>query len=94
MIDPRTLVPLDLDTVMASVRKTRKGVVFNEAPCRGSFAADLAAQINEAAFDWLDAPALAVGMPQVPIPFSPVLEKELIPKAARLVSVVRELLGH
>jgi 2-oxoisovalerate dehydrogenase E1 component len=94
VIDPRTIVPLDLDTILDSVRKTRKAVVFNEAPRQGSFAADLAAQIGQVAFDWLDAPVLAIGMPHVPIPFSPALETPLIPDAARLVSEVRGLLGE
>lgn len=93
VIDPRTVVPLDLETILASVQKTRKAIVFNEAPRRGSVAADLAAQVGEAAFDWLDAPVLAVGMPHVPIPFSPILEEQLIPNAETLVSEVRQLLG-
>ena len=93
VIDPRTIVPLDLDTIISSVHKTHKAVVFNEAPCQGSFAADLSSQINKTTFDWLDAPVVAIGMQHTPIPFSPSLEKELIPNASRLISTVRDLLG-
>ena len=93
IIDPRTLVPLDLDSLVCSVKKTRKAIIFNEAPSRGSFASDVAAQISEAAFDFLDAPVIVVGMPQAPIPFSPALERELLPSAATLKRAVREMVG-
>ncbi len=92
VIDPRTIVPLDLETIVSSVRKTRAAVVLNEAPRQGSFAACLAGQIGEAAFDWLDAPVVALGMRHTPIPFSPALEKELIPNAELLKDTVREQL--
>ena len=65
---------------------------MNEAPRQGSFAACLAAQIGETAFDWLDAPVVALGMQHTPIPFSPALEKELIPNAELLKETVREQL--
>jgi pyruvate/2-oxoglutarate/acetoin dehydrogenase E1 component/TPP-dependent pyruvate/acetoin dehydrogenase alpha subunit len=94
VIDPRTLVPLDLESIISSVKKTRKAIIFNEAPCRGSFGADVAAQVAEFAFDWLDAPVMTVGLPHTPIPFSPVLERNLIPNAARLLSAVSEMLGE
>jgi 2-oxoisovalerate dehydrogenase E1 component len=92
VIDPRTIVPLDLETIVSSVRKTRTAVVLNEAPRQGSFAACLASEIGEAAFDWLDAPVVALGMQHTPIPFSPALEKELIPNADLLKAAVREQL--
>ena len=93
VIDPRTIVPLDLDTIVSSVHKTRRAVVFNEAPRQGSFAADLAHRISTEAFHRLEAPAVALGMQHSPIPFSPSLEEKLIPNARRLTSTVRELLG-
>ena len=92
VIDPRTIVPLDMETIVSSVRKTRTAVVLNEAPRQGSFAACLASEIGEAAFDWLDAPVVALGMQHTPIPFSPALEKELIPNAELLKAAVREQL--
>ena len=67
-------------------------MVLNEAPRQGSFASCLASQIGEAAFDWLDAPVVALGMQHTPIPFSPALEKELIPDAELLKAAVREQL--
>jgi 2-oxoisovalerate dehydrogenase E1 component len=94
IIDPRTLVPLDLETLVSSVMKTRKAVIFNEATSRGSFASDVAAQIGEAAFDVLDAPVMVVGMPPTPIPFSPALEREIVPSATTLIRAIKSMLGN
>ena len=74
MIDPRTLVPLDLETIVDSVRRTNRLVVAHEAVEHGGFGAEIAAQVQAAAFDHLDAPIERVGAPFTPVPFSPPLE--------------------
>lgn len=93
VIDPRTLVPLDLDTIAASVRKTGRIVVVHEAVASAGFGAELAARIQEAAFDYLDAPVLRVGAPFAPVPASPVLEKAFVPGKERLRSAIERALG-
>ena len=71
MIDPRTLVPLDLDAIVESVRRTNRLVVAHEAVEHGGFGAEIAAAVQAAAFDFLDAPIERVGAPFAPVPFSP-----------------------
>ena len=73
MIDPRTLVPLDLDTIVESVGRTHRLVIAHEAVEHGGFGAEIAAQVQAAAFDDLDAPIERVGAPFTPVPFSPPL---------------------
>lgn len=92
VVDPRTLQPFDVDTVVASVRKTNRVVVVHEAVRFGGIGAEIAAQIQEHAFDHLDAPVLRIGAPFSPVPFSPVLEAAYVPDAARIASGVRESL--
>jgi acetoin:2,6-dichlorophenolindophenol oxidoreductase subunit beta len=74
VIDPRTLVPLDIDPIAASVRRTGRAVVAHEAVRTGGFGAELAAQLQAAAFDYLEAPIQRVGAPFIPVPLSPGLE--------------------
>ncbi len=93
VIDPRTLQPFDTETVVASVRKTHRALIAHEAVRFGGIGAEFAAQIQEEAFDHLDAPVGRVGAPFSPVPFSPVLEKEYMPNADRIVSEVRRILG-
>jgi pyruvate dehydrogenase E1 component beta subunit len=81
VIDPRTLVPLDLDTLAASVRRTGRAVVAHEAVSTGGFGAELTAQLQEAAFDCLEAPIQRVGAPFSPVPVSPPLEDAYQPDA-------------
>jgi acetoin:2,6-dichlorophenolindophenol oxidoreductase subunit beta len=81
VIDPRTLVPLDLDTLAQSVRRTGRAVVAHEAVTAGGFGAELAAQIQAAAFDYLEAPIQRVGAPYTPVPVSPPLEDAYRPGA-------------
>ena len=71
MIDPRTLVPFDLETVLESVRRTNRLVVAHEAVEHGGFGAEIAAEVQAAAFDYLDAPIERVGAPFEPVPLSP-----------------------
>jgi pyruvate dehydrogenase E1 component beta subunit len=94
VIDPRTLVPLDLDAVVESVRRTNRLVVAHEAVKQGGFGAEIAAVVQAAAFDYLDAPIERVGAPFAPVPFSPPLEDDYVPgrddiRAAALASVGR-----
>ncbi len=93
VIDPRTLVPLDLETIVDSVRRTHRLVVAHEAVAHGGFGAEIAAQVQHAAFDELDAPVERVGAPFAPIPFSPPLEDAYLPDRADVVAAVRATLG-
>ena len=85
VIDPRTLVPLDLDAIVESVERTGRLVVAHEAVEHGGFGAEIAAQVQHAAFDFLDAPIERVGAPFAPIPFSPPLEDAYLPGADEIV---------
>jgi pyruvate dehydrogenase E1 component beta subunit len=91
VIDPRTLVPLDLETIVASVERTGRLVVAHEAVEHGGFGAEVAARVQEAAFDHLDAPIARVGAPFAPIPFSGPLEDAYLPGADEIVAAVRRL---
>lgn len=92
IIDPRTLQPLDTDTIVESARKTNRVVVVHEAVRFGGLGAEIAAQIQELAFDYLDAPVARIGAPFSPVPFSPALEKHYIPEADSIADGVREVL--
>ena len=94
VIDPRTLVPLDLETIVESVRRTNRLVVAHEAVLHGGFGAEVAAAVQHAAFDDLDAPVERVGAPFQPIPLSPPLEDAYLPGAAEIRSAVLATLGR
>ena len=94
VVDPRTLVPLDLETILVSVRRTHVAVVVHEAPRRGGYGAEIAAEIQEQAFDWLDAPVARICGEDVPIPFSKALESLAIPDPDRIAAGVRHVLGR
>ena len=85
VIDVRTVQPLDSRTILDSVRRTNRAVVVHEAVTFGGIGAEIAAQIQEEAFDYLDAPVLRLGAPFSPVPFSPVLERAYIPDSNRIV---------
>jgi len=89
VIDPRTLVPLDLDTLAQSLRRTGRAVIAHEAVTAGGFGAELAAQLQAAAFDYLEAPIQRVGAPYTPIPVSPSLEDAYRPGAKEIEAAVR-----
>lgn len=93
VIDLRTLVPLDKATLLASVAKTNRVIVTDEEVKRGGASAEIASLIAEECFDVLDAPVKRVASANVPMPFSPELEKLVVPKTEHLVAAVRELLG-
>jgi acetoin:2,6-dichlorophenolindophenol oxidoreductase subunit beta len=94
IVDPRTLIPLDEDTILASVEKTNRAVVVDEGHLRGGAATDLAAMIAEKGFDFLDGPVKRVTSLDVPIPFSPPLEKAAIADEARIEAAIRELMSR
>lgn len=94
VIDPRTLIPLDEDAILSSVEKTNRAVVFDEGHLRGGAATDIAALIGEKGFDFLDGPVKRVTTLDVPIPFSPPLEKAALANEARLETAIRELVGR
>jgi acetoin:2,6-dichlorophenolindophenol oxidoreductase subunit beta len=94
LIDLRTLSPLDIDTVVRSVRKTNRVVVAHEAVRFGGFGAEVAAQIQEYAFDYLDAPVGRVAAPYSPVPFTPALEARYVPDPARIAAGIREALAR
>jgi pyruvate dehydrogenase E1 component beta subunit len=93
LIDPRTLVPLDLDAILESVSRTHRLVVAHEAVEHGGFGAEVAAQVQAAAFDELDAPVARVGAPFAPVPFSPPLEDAYLPGRDDVVAAVRATIG-
>jgi acetoin:2,6-dichlorophenolindophenol oxidoreductase subunit beta len=86
VVDPRTLVPLDLELIVASVERTGRLVVAHEAVEHGGFGAEIAAQVQSAAFDFLDAPVTRVGAPFAPIPFSAPLEDAYLPGTDEIVA--------
>ena len=94
VIDPRTLQPFDIDTVVESVRRTNRVVIVHEAVRFGGLGAEIAAQIQEIAFDYLDAPIGRVAAPFSPVPYSPVLEQLYIPDSLRIADGIRETVAR
>jgi pyruvate dehydrogenase E1 component beta subunit len=92
VVDPRSLVPLDRDTLAQSVHRTNRVVIAEEGPMRGSVGAWLAWVIMEDAFDDLDAPIARVAGPNTPIPFSPPLEAFATPGVEAVIAAVRQVL--
>ena len=91
VIDPRTLVPLDKKTLIDSVKKTGRLVLVTEETKTGATTAEIAAIVQEEAFDWLDAPIKRVNAPDTPVPFSPPLEQAFIPSKDSIISAAREI---
>jgi len=92
VIDPRTLVPLDEEAILESVRKTHRLVIVHEAVRRGGFGAEVAAIVTERALDELDAPIVRLGARNVPMPYNDRLEQATIPSREDIVAAVRSLL--
>ena len=92
VIDVRTVQPLDSQAILDSVRRTNRALVVHEAVTFGGIGAEISSQIQEEAFDYLDAPVLRLGAPFSPVPFSPVLERAYIPDSNRIAAGVRRLL--
>ena len=93
VIDARSIQPFDTETVVNSIKKTHRALVVHEAVRFGGFGGEIVAQVQELAFDYLDAPIARVGAPFSPVPFSPALEKEYVPNAAKIVATVKQQLG-
>ncbi len=93
VLDPRTLLPLDKQTILESVKKTGKVVIVHEAPTFGGFGGEIAAMIADEAFYSLDAPIKRIGAPFTPVPVSPILERFYIPNAERIVKAAKEILS-
>jgi pyruvate/2-oxoglutarate/acetoin dehydrogenase E1 component len=92
VIDPRTLVPLDIDTIGESVRRTGRAVIAHEAVTAGGFGAEILAQVQEAAFDYLEAPLQRVGAPFTPVPVSPALEDAYRPDSEDIYAAAQAAL--
>jgi len=93
VIDLRSLIPWDVETVVESVRRTGRALVLHEAPVTGGFGGEIASVIGREAFEWLDAPVMRLGALDMPVPFSKALEAVFSPRG-RLLPALRELLAY
>ena len=94
VVDPRTLLPLDEEAIVGSVRKTNRCVVAHEAVVRMGFGAEIAAVVQYSAFDYLDAPIERVGATFTPVPFAPVMEQYVIPHAEDVLAAVKRTVAR
>ncbi|MBZ5628288.1 MAG: alpha-ketoacid dehydrogenase subunit beta [Acidobacteriia bacterium] len=94
VVDLRTLLPLDREAIAATVKKTNRAIVLHEDVRTGGIAGEVAAIINEEAFDWLDAPIVRITAKDTPVPFSPPLEDWFLPKAEDVVRAARRLMAY
>jgi len=94
VIDLRTLLPMDDEAIVATVKKTGKVMVVHEDTRTGGIAGEVTARINEQAFEWLDAPVLRVTAADVPLPYAPPLEDYVLPQTADIVTVARKLAAY
>jgi pyruvate/2-oxoglutarate/acetoin dehydrogenase E1 component len=91
VIDIRTLVPLDMETILKSVKKTGKAVITSQEVTRGGYTSEISALIQEQAFDWLDAPILRLGAPNSIPPSAQNLEKLFLPDAEKLIKLIKKI---
>jgi pyruvate dehydrogenase E1 component beta subunit len=94
VVDPRTLLPLDEEAIVASVKKTTRCVTAHEAVTRGGFGAELAAVVQHGAFDYLDAPIERVGAKFAPLAFAPAMEQWVVPHAADVLEAVKRTVAR
>ena len=94
VVDPRTLLPLDEETIIDSVKKTTRCVTAHEAVTRGGFGAELAAVVQQGAFDYLDAPIERVGAKFAPLAFAPAMEQWVVPHAADVLEAVKRTVAR
>jgi pyruvate dehydrogenase E1 component beta subunit len=92
VVDPRTLAPLDLDTIVTSVKKTSRLIIAHEAVEQGGVGAEIAARVQQHAFYYLDAPIIRVAAPFAPVPATPSLEKSFLPGKDQITDAVRSAL--
>ncbi len=93
IIDPRTIVPLDLDLIGESLKKTNKAVVVEEGVLRGGVGSEISSRIHECYFDELDFPVTRIASRNIPIPMTPLMEQRVIPDKDRIVNDIRSLVG-
>lgn len=94
IVDLRTLMPLDKERVLDSVKKTSKVIMLHEDTRTGGIAGELAAIIAEEAFEYLDGPIMRITAPDTPVPYSPPLEEFFLPKTSDIVRVARQLAAY
>ena len=94
VLDLRTLLPLDEEAILASVRRTGKCLVLHEDTRTGGLGAEIAATVSEKAFEWLDGPILRVTAPDTPVPYSPPLEEAFLPNVNTLLAAARKLVRY
>ncbi|WP_373089051.1 pyruvate dehydrogenase complex E1 component subunit beta [Sneathiella sp.] len=91
IIDPRTIKPLDMESIINSVKKTNRAVVVHEAVRFGGIGAEIAATISEEAFDWLDAPVGRIGAIDMPVPYNDRLERDYLPDAKNIAEAIKKV---
>ncbi|MBI1723295.1 MAG: alpha-ketoacid dehydrogenase subunit beta [Gemmatimonadetes bacterium] len=94
VLDLRTLLPMDDEAILATVKKTSKVMIVHEDTRTGGVAGEITARINEQAFEWLDGPVLRVTAADVPLPYAPTLEDYVLPQTADIVNVARKLAAY
>ena len=94
VLDLRTLLPMDDEAIVATVKKTNRVLIVHEDTRTGGVAGEITARINEHAFEWLDAPILRVTAADVPLPFAPPLEDYVLPQVTDIVSVAQRLAAY
>jgi pyruvate/2-oxoglutarate/acetoin dehydrogenase E1 component len=94
VVDLRTLAPLDLETILTSVKKTNRAIVLHEAQRTGGIGGEIGATIAEKAFEWLDAPIVRVASIDTPVPYSPPLEDYFMPQVDDIVAAARKLSAY
>jgi pyruvate dehydrogenase E1 component beta subunit len=93
VIDPRTIVPLDEETLLKSVKKTSRAIVIDEGHQSYGITGEIASRLNEKAFYHLDAPVVRMGAMDVPVPFSPALEDLTVPTVEKVTAMARRLVA-
>ena len=94
VIDLRTIIPFDKETIIDSVKKTGKILFLHEARKQGGISGELSSLISEEAFEYLDAPPIRIGAINTPVPLSPPLEKAYLPKIDEIIYTLRNLLEY
>ncbi len=94
VLDLRTLLPMDDEAIIATVKKTNRVLIVHEDTRTGGVAGEITARINESAFEWLDAPILRVTAADVPLPYSPPLEDYVLPQTSDIVVALRKLAAY
>jgi len=94
VIDPRTISPLDVETIASSVKKTSRLIIAHEAVEQGGIGAEIVARVQQQAFHYLDTPITRIAAAFAPVPASPALEKQFLPGKAEILAAARAALNH